>query len=355
MRSALYDLHVQSGAHMAEVDGWEMPDVYSSVDAEYAAAYTGAVIRDASSRGRLRLTGSTRLDFLHRMSTNDMNALQPGQGAATVLTTPIGRIVDRIVVYVRDEDLVVLTSSGAQALVLNWLKKYIFFNDDVQIRDAATEYSLLSVYGKTAARVASQLAGRDVAGLQLHEWLAAPDQILVARADPIAGGGYHLLLPNPDLVPSLWHAAVEAGAVPIGEQAFEILRVESGLPRIGHELSEAYIPLEVGLWPDVSFTKGCYIGQEIIARMESRQRLAKQLVGLRSLDRLKIGAELAAGDGPVGKVSSVASLPAGEYIGLGFVKPSHAFAGTRLLQVGDDRVGVEVASLPISPRVFDHL
>lgn len=353
MESSLAEVHRQAAARMATVDGWDLPDVFSTVEAEYAAAHDGAVVHDASARGRLRLTGSSRLDFLHRMSTNDLRALQLGQGAATVLTTPIGRIVDRIIVYVRDEDLIVLTSRGAQSAVAGWLKKYIFFNDDVQIHDVTLNHGMLSLFGKRAREAAAQLAGQDVSGLKLHAWQPGLEQSILARADPIAGDGFHLLAAESAPLASLWQRALEAGAAPIGEAVFEVLRIESGLPRYVHELSDAYIPLEAGLWADVSFSKGCYIGQEIIARMESRQRLAKQLVGLRSDATLHAGAELHAADAAVGKVSSAAARPGGGSIGLGFVKPASALIGTRLRQASvqsDHPIEVVVTSLLIPSR-----
>jgi aminomethyltransferase len=346
MRSGLFEIHAQAGAQMVEVDGWEAPDVFTSVETEYRAAHAGAVIYDASPLGRLRLTGSTRLDFLQRMSTNDLNGLQPGQGAATILTTPIARIIDRLIVYVRANDVLLLTSRGAQAAVANWLKKYIFFNDDVQVRDASGEYAMLSLYGARASEVASRIAQQNVADLGLHAWRPIDDGGLIARADPIAGDGFHLLTPEATLA-ALWRAALQAGAIAIGERAFEMLRIESGAPRYGRELSAAYIPLEVGLWADVSFSKGCYIGQEIIARMESRQRLAKQLIGLRASAPIEPGADILADGSPIGVVSSAVVRPDGDAIGLGFVKPVHASGDARVTIGGDRRVDAHIAKFPI--------
>ena len=345
MRSSLFEFHERAGARRVEVDGWEVPDVFTSVAAEYAAAHGGAVVYDSSPLGRLRLTGATRVDFLHRMSTNDMNGLKTGQGAATIFTTPLARIVDRALVYLREDDLLMLTSRGAQVKVANWLRKYIFFNDDVQVRDVSREFGMLSIYGVKASEAASQIAGENVGDLALHAWRLAAN-VLVARADAIGGDGFHLIA-APDELAALWQAAVEAGAVPIGEQAFEVLRIESGQPRYAHELSETYIPLEVDLWPDVSFSKGCYIGQEIIARMESRQRLAKQMVGLRAREPIQVGSDVYMDGSSVGKVTSAAARPDGTSIGIGFVKPAHAGAGTRVSLDAARSADVEVTAFPI--------
>lgn len=348
MKSALLDTHLAAGARVIEVDGWQSPDEFSSFVVEYDAAHAGAVVYDASAMGRLRLTGKTRLDFLNRMSTNDMNALQPGQGAATILTTPNARIVDRILVYVRQADLLVLTSRGAQDLVARWLKKYIFFNDDVQVRDLSSELWPLSIYGTKAAEVAAHLCGGAVDDLALHAWRSIDETLSVARTDSIAGDGFHLLAASTERLSDLWSKAVEAGASPIGERALEVLRIESGRPRFGRELSEAYIPLEAGLWADVSFSKGCYVGQEIIARMESRHRLAKQMVGLRADRSIDLEAEIYTGDESIGKVSSAAMRPCGDSIGLGFVKPAYASPDGRVWIGADRSLEAEVVSFPIA-------
>ncbi len=113
--------------------GREMQAEVRTVEEEYTAAQTGSAMIDASAWGRLKFTGQNRVDFLHRMSTNDLLHLTIGQGAGTVFTTPIARIIDRTVVYLRNDDVLMLTSPGNQSRVLQWLRKYIFFNDDVQI------------------------------------------------------------------------------------------------------------------------------------------------------------------------------------------------------------------------------
>ena len=120
-----------------------------------------------------------------------------------------------------------------------------------------------------------------LSALPLHHWRTvriAEVEVMIARADPIAGGGFHLI-GEKSALPQVWQALLSVGVVPIGEATYQVLRIEAGRPEFGHELGDEYIPLETNLWADVSFTKGCYTGQEIIARMESRQRLAKQLCG----------------------------------------------------------------------------
>src|SRR5512139_981764 len=140
-----------------------MPAEVGAIEREYAAAQTGSVMIDAAAWGRLKVTGKNRVDFLHRMSTNDLLKLAIGQGAGTVFTTPIARIIDRTVVYVRENEVLMLTSRGNQSRVAQWLRKYIFFNDDVQIKDATDETGMISIYGAAAHSVMTREAGEDLA------------------------------------------------------------------------------------------------------------------------------------------------------------------------------------------------
>ncbi|HSD83766.1 MAG TPA: glycine cleavage T C-terminal barrel domain-containing protein [Anaerolineae bacterium] len=327
-----------------------MPAEVGMIEREYAAAQTGSVLIDAAAWGRLKFTGKNRVDFLQRLSTNDLLSLQAGQGAGTVFTTPIARIIDRTVAYVRQADVLMLTSRGNQARVLQWLRKYIFFNDDVQIEDVTEKTGMLSVYGALANQIVARLTGADLAALPLHHWRAVPVaevEVMIARADPIAHGGFHLIFEK-GAQANVWQALQEAGAVPSSEATYQILRVEAGRPEFGHELGDEYIPLEANLWNDVSFKKGCYTGQEIIARMESRQKLAKRLVGLRFEGAMALPATLWLAEQEVGVVTSVVHSPALGWIGLGYLKSS----GGAEAQVVQSRSGERMVQTMVSALPF---
>jgi folate-binding protein YgfZ len=319
------------------------------VETEYTAARTGSVMIDASAWGRLTFTGKDRVDFLHRMSTNDLLHLAIGQGAGTVFTTPIARIIDRTVVYVRENDVLMLTSRGNQSRVRQWLRKYIFFNDDVQITDTTDETGMISLYGATANEVMAQVTGEDLMALPLHHWRTAriaEVEVMIARADPIASGGFHLIF-NRDVHGQIWQSLLAVGVVPLSEETYQVLRVEAGQPEFGHELGDEYIPLEANLWSDVSFKKGCYTGQEIIARMESRQKLAKRLVGLRFDEPVTLSASLWNDDHEVGVVTSVGHSPALGWIGLGYLRSSGGAEASVVQSRSNDRaVAARVSALP---------
>lgn len=319
------------------------------IEKEYAAAQTGCVMIDTSAWGRLKFTGKSRVDFLHRMSTNDLLPLQVGQGAGTVFTTPIARIIDRTVVYVREDDVLMLTSRGNQSRVVQWLHKYIFFNDDVQIKDVTDETGMISLYGAAANQVIARLTGEDLFSLPLHHWRAAQiagTEAMIARADPIANGGFHLIFDR-DAQAKVWQTLLDVGVVPLSEETYQVLRVEAGQSEFGRELGDEYIPLEANLWNDVSFKKGCYTGQEIIARMESHQKLAKRLVGLHFDEQVMLPASLWIADHESGVVTSVVHSPALGWIGLGYLKSIGGLEAQVIQSRSDDRiVSVTVSALP---------
>lgn len=277
----------------------------------YQAAHQTAIMADRSRLGLLQLGGATRLDLLHRMSTQAVNGLQAGQGAATILTTDIGRMIDRLILYADEQLVYALTGENNGAGVARYLLRFVFFNDDFQI-SPLDDQALLGVYGRRAGEMLAEWLGQSV-DWPLHHWrnLAWGESWLaIHRTDGLAGDGYLVRCPA-GAKSQLWQQLEAHGFVPAGESDLEYLRLEAGLPRFGREITLDYIPLEANLWADVSFKKGCYIGQEIIARMESRGKLAKKLVQFRPERPLPLGLELLADGSPAGTITSVADGPAG--------------------------------------------
>jgi tRNA-modifying protein YgfZ len=316
----------------------------AEVTAAYEAAYSSAVVVDRSALGMLLFTGETRLDLIHRMSTQAVKDLKSGEGTATILTTDIGRIVDRLILYASSDKVYALTGENNAGNVAGYLMRFVFFNDDFHVEDLSADTAVFGVYGAGAQTLLTQ-AGFPEVDLPLHHWRQADLDGMTAylhRTDPVAGDGYFVTCVMADKT-AVWDRLVATGLAPISEAAFEPLRIEAGLPRYGHELSQAYIPLEANLWADVSFTKGCYIGQEIIARMESRGRIAKKLVRLRASEPLEVGAEITAEGQKVGTITSAAVGPDGP-VALGYVR-------TAVLEESDASRELKAGPVQISPII----
>lgn len=305
------------------------PEPFSPADA-YSAAHESAVLANHANRGMLYLTGATRLDLLNRMSTQAVNRLESGEGAATVLTTDIGRIIDRVILYATSDSVYLLTGEGHADALARYFMRNIFFNDDVQVADISGQTTVWGAYGPRARELLG-MAGFPEVDIPLHHWRQATvggATAYVHRTDPIAGDGYFVTAGAADRE-AVEAALLAAGLTPIDEATYDYLRIEAGLPRFGRELTLDYIPLEAGLWDDVSFSKGCYVGQEIIARMESRGKLAKRLARLRPGAPVVSGAEIIANGRAVGTITSAAGGPAGP-VALGYVKTPALSEGAAL-------------------------
>lgn len=313
----------------------------------YEAAHQSAILVNRSDLGMLKITGDTRLDLIHRMSTQDVKNLRSGEGAATILTTDVGRMIDRLVLYAAGDSVYALTGENHSDAIARFLMRFVFFNDDFQLEDISSKTTIFGVYGPRAEHILGEEAGFPEVGMPLHHWREAEIAGVTAylhRTDPINDAGYFVMCETPHRE-ALGDALLAAGLVTADEPAFDFLRIEAGQPRFGHEITQEYIPLEAGLWDDVSFTKGCYTGQEIIARMESRGQLAKKLVRLTSNSVLDEGAEISAAGKRVGSITSAATAEGGT-LAMGYVKSSTLIdnsplsAGNQSLEIVKDQVGV---------------
>lgn len=274
---------------------------------------------DRSELGMLKLTGETRIDLIHRMSTQDLRNMQGGEGRATVLTTEIGRIIDRIIIYTSSDTAYALTGADNADNIARYLMRFVFFNDDFHLEDVSAQTAIFGVYGEGATAKLNAAFG--IEELPLHHWrqIKLDDvTVYVHRTDPVAGDGYFVMGSVADKA-QIAQLLIAAGIAEGTRKQFEFLRVKDGLPLLGHELTNEYIPLETGLWDDVSFSKGCYIGQEIIARMESRGKLAKQLLQFEVAAPLGETTEIESNGKAVGNLTSVATQN-GTTVALGYLK-----------------------------------
>ena len=310
-----------------------MTTIKSQIDPmTYEAAHETAVLIDRSSLALFQFSGTMRLDLINRISTQAVDSLKNGQGAATVLTTNIGRIIDRLILYAGDETVYALAGENHHDPLARYLLRNVFFQDDFKLQDVSDNTAVFAVYGPQAGKKLSA-AGFPEIDFPRHHWRSAEIagiQTSIHRTDPIASDGYFIICPADDKA-ALWQYLVDAGLIPADQAAFDFLRIEAGLPRYGRELTLDYIPLEANLWDDVSFSKGCYTGQEIIARMESRGRLAKKLVRLQiDSPEPPENVELTAVGKGAGTITATAVGPTG-LIGLGYVKTAVLDAGSQLM------------------------
>lgn len=339
---ALRDHQRQMGAQLNDNN---VPQSFGNEAEAIASANTGVALYDRSHWGRLRLADRDRLSFLHNQTTNDLNRLQPGQGCETVLLTSTARTIDLLSAYVTAEDILVLTSPNCRASILAWLDRYIFFGDKVQLSDVTDETVCFSLIGPQSTALLQKLG--------IAEWPQVLDShcasaianipVSIAYGSGLSGMGYTVIA---DVAHSaaLWQALAEAGAVPLGEQSWEQLRIYDGRPTPGAELTEDYNPLEAGLWHTISFDKGCYIGQETIARLNTYSGVKQQLWGLNLQQPGQPGELIYAEDQKVGLLTSVT---ADGSFGLGYIK-TKAGGADLTVRIGD--AIATVVSVPFLSR-----
>ncbi len=304
---------------------------------------TGAAVQRKADHGALILRGLDRLDFVQRMTTNDVVALAFGQSAVTVLTSPTARILFTFTALPREEDLLLLPAASEGGALARHLRSNIFFMDKVTVEDVSDGYQRLRIMGPQAGARLDQL-GLSLADADDGDWIER-DGVIVVRQERYDVPGYEMLVPA--TAGDNFLARLIAGGVTElqDESAYHARRVELGRPLPGFEATADYNPLEAGLAWACSESKGCYTGQEIIARQITYDKVTRSLAGLRSDRLLEAGAPLTDREGkPAGVVTSAAYSPALDApLALAIVKRAHNQPGGQLL-AGDS--AVTVVALP---------
>jgi hypothetical protein len=300
----------------------------------------GVVVSDRSDWGRIRISNDDRLRFLHNQSTNDFESLKPGQGCDTVMVTSTARTIDLVTGYILDDAVLLLVSPNRREFLMQWLDRYIFFADKVKLTDVTEETATLSLIGPQSHAIVEKLGAGALIG-QPYGNHALVDGVIVAVGSGVAAPGYTLVLPIA-AKQTWWEKILGFGAVELSDRAWEMLRILQGRPVPDLELTDDYNPLEVGLWQTVSFNKGCYIGQETIARLNTYKGVKQYLWGIRLNDATEPGTVITIGEEKVGKLTSYTETPDGHF-GLGYIRSKAGGVGLKV-QVGETEG--EIVAIP---------
>jgi folate-binding protein YgfZ len=332
-----------------------MPSAIDQKDiAAIQAVETGVALYDRSHWGRIKIADSDRLRFLHNQSTNDFLSLQPGQGCDTLFVSSTARTIDLVTAYVRDDAVILLVSPQRRQFLMEWLDKYIFFADKVQLSDI-TEFTVtFNLIGAVSDGVIAKLGAEALIGKPYgtHQVVSLPgvEGLRIAVGSGLAAPGYTLMFPITDK-DKVREIILESGAVEMSDRAWDMLRILQGRPMPEQELTDDYNPLEVGLWQTISFTKGCYIGQETIARLNTYKGVKQNLWGIRLTAPVTPGSLITVGEEKVGKITSYTDTAAGHF-GLGYIRTKAGGVGLQV-QVGD--VQGEVVALPFVSHEYPEL
>jgi folate-binding protein YgfZ len=322
-----------------------------SLAAEYAALREGAALQVRPEHGVLLLSDADRADFLQRMTTNNIGALTPGNSAVTILTSDVARNLFAFTVVCREEDLLLLSGRDEAAELTRALQGKIFFMDKVKVANISQPVRRLRLMGPGAAEILAKL-GVDLGDAPDGAWQRA-GELTVVKQFAYGVPGYELLNPASG-VDALVERLVEGGATLLTDAAaYEVRRIELGRPAPGAEITQDYNPLEAGMAWVCAENKGCYTGQEIIARQVTYDKVTKTLVGLRSSALLEPGAAVTAEGRVVGKVTSAAYSPALDApIALAILKRPHNTPGSQVM-VNDTQV--EVVRVPFEENEIGRI
>jgi folate-binding protein YgfZ len=346
----LQDLHRSEGARLRDISGWLQPGDYGDVAAEHRAVMTGAGVIDRSMLGKATVTGRDRAAFLQGMLSNDVKALQPGQGCPAAFLDAHGKVVSLLVVYALEASILLELPTGSTQKFLEAIDKFLI-SEKAYFEASDEAYAILAVQGPEAMEVLSGAAGisLELAPYAHTEVSIAGAPVRVASRTEAVTPGFHCWT-APDHAAAVWKALRDAGAVPVGADAAEILRVEAGIPVYGPDVDDTVILPETRLDALVSYTKGCYIGQETVARVKYRGHINRGVSGLVvSGDEVPSHGDLVlADDKEVGRITSaVRSIALGKPIGLGYIRREHFEPGSPVsVKVGDKLIGAQVAALP---------
>jgi folate-binding protein YgfZ len=349
--SPFAEIQTEAGARFTERFGVSLPEHFGDPEGEYRAARRRVGLLDLSFRGTLCLEGRERLRWLNGQVTADVASLQAGQGVLAAALNAKGRILADLVVYGRADSVWIDLPRHRAELVRDSFTRHIIA-DDVTVTDASERLAHLLLAGPEAPPCAASVLGE--AATALHPWRHA--EVEVAGVPVVAAANRWLGVPGFDLrVPAeaagtIWRLAAERGASPVGMAALDILRIEAGWPWCGPDFGEEHLLLEALSDSHVSFHKGCYLGQEVVTRIQHRGHLNKKLCGLtvagESLPAR--GAAIYSGGRAVGRVASATFSPAlGSILALGYLWRECWDPGTRLqVDIAGRRVEAAAAALP---------
>lgn len=354
---SLLSFHQQQGAMLNDA---ETAVLSFGNDDQVLAAFKhgeGCVVGDRSHWGLIEFTGADRQRFLHNQSTNQILQLQPGQSCETVLINSTARTLDLGTVHIFPDKLWLQVSPNKTDFLMAWFDRFLFPMDKVNITNLTGQFNVMTLYGTKAKVTLEHLTATPLEALSkkgnqaiaINNITINNTEVICAAGTDLGLDGYTLFIPRENAV-EIWQKMMALGAIPMGETVWEKQRIHQGRPAPDTELTEDYNPLEAGLWHCVSFDKGCYIGQETIARLNTYKGVKQRLLGLQLSEVVEVGTKLTVDGDRAGIVTSV---DAEQKFALGYVRVKSAGVGDRVT-VGEN-VTAEIVAVPYVSHNYPDL
>lgn len=355
----LHSQHQSLGAHFQIVGDWETPEHYGDSIQEHLAVRKGVGISDLSSRGKILVTGEDRATWLQGIISNDILPLHPGQGLYSTFMNHKGKILAYFRVLMLEDSIFVEDVGEVNDTTYQQFRKFLLFGTKAKMENCLDRWGILLIAGPTACQLIENTFGIDILEVKPLEFKsieAQGHQILIARTEETGELDLELYVPVQGLESvweQLWSVGKPLGLQPVGRLALDSLRIEAGIPKIGPDLNEVIVPPEANLQGKAfSLTKGCYPGQEVVARMDTYGAIKRRLVGLvlekETSPLPEHGGKIYSGDREVGWVSSSAFSPIlNKSLALGFPLRDFSKPDTELsIEIQGQRYGATVHSLP---------
>ncbi len=297
---------------------------FNNDEIAYEASRSGVALHDQSHWNRIEVSDQHRLDFLHNQSTNGFKLLKPGETCDTTFLTSTARTIDLATALILDTTVQLLISPGMAPKLIAFLDRFIFFSDRVKLTDISSTTTTFSLIGPTS------LAALQSIGIPAPESGYINTEIANTPVQIVAGSG--LGIPGYRLVMAVENAAIvwkalSEIAVVLGDRTYQRLRIEQGRPMPGFELTDDYNPLDAGLWNTISFNKGCYIGQETIARLDTYNGVKLNLWRMKLSCPVALGSVVYSDDTKIGTITSIHEFEDGTAIAIGYIRVKSGGAG----------------------------
>ena len=358
---SLHKQHQALGATFQPCGEWDVPFHYGNPILEYEAIHQRAGLADLSLRGKILVTGDDRVTWLQSIISNDILPLKPGQGRYSALMNHKGKILSYFRVFLQPDSLIIEDVGEVGDLTYQTLRKFLLYGTKAKLHNALDSWGLLLVAGPKSPDVLKQAFDVEVSPLQVLDTITftlGEIQGFIARTEETGEQDYELFVPV-EALPSFWahllQTGKEAGLQPVGKEALETSRIEGGLARLGPDLNEKIVPPEANLEGIAySLSKGCYPGQEVVARMDTYGSVKRRMVGLileaEAQHVPEAGAKLFSGTREVGWVTSSTYSPLiKKPIAFGFPLRDFTQPHTKLdIEIQGNRFPASVSTLPFT-------
>lgn len=355
---ALHGIHSASGGKFNEVDGWLLPAYFTEPIAENLAVRNNAGIIDLSNRGYLKISGPDRASFLQGIITNDLSGITPGTGLHAAILTVKGRVLADFILSAHDDHFILETEASIIEKLHSTLSRY-------RIREKVAfevlrDLGSIGVQGPESGSILSKMLGEVFASLKRYQHITRQfgQELITIRKQSVTGETGYLITTSVKALSTFWRKLLEVGGesklLPVGYEAAESLRIEAGLPRYSRDLTEENIPLEIEEQDMISFTKGCYVGQEVVARLKFLGQANKYLKGLLITDSSTpiTNSRVTSGEKEIGRITSSAYSPTlKQPIAMSYLRREYSTRGTQVNVESDGRnLSATVTDLPFIKR-----